>query len=363
MCDNNKETTISDITTICIVRHGETDWNLSGKLQGREDIELNDFGRAQALQTARYFEDEHWDVMISSPLKRAYETARIIAAHISIPEVHVVEEITERSYGAASGLLPEERRSRFPDGVIPGQEGFEHLRQRAIKSLTKIAGEFVGKRIIVVSHGGFTNSVLYTISGGEFGSFKTRLRNGCINKITVQDNKWSVGFYNKTAEELLNPLAYQKRLYSIADIQTMRIAYNARLSGKSRVDEIVKYAQISGIKRIGIAYCISLQREAEIFLARLSEHFEVYSIDCKYGKICSRDLLDTDAKGLSCNPAGQAEYLAQNHTELNISFGLCLGHDIIFNQKSIAPVSTLIVKDRKYKNNPFKEFEVKYELI
>lgn len=361
--NNNEQKILSSSTTICIIRHGETDWNLSGKLQGREDIELNDFGRAQAIRTALYFEDEHWDVIISSPLKRAYETARIIAAQISIPEVHVVDEITERSYGEASGLLPEERRSRFPNGVIPGQEGFEHLRQRAMKSLTKIASEFAGKRIIVVSHGGFTNAVLYTISGGEFGSFKTRLRNGCINKITVQDNKWSVGFYNKTAEELLNPIEYQKKLYSIADIQTMRIADNARLPGKSRVDEIANYAQISGIKRIGIAYCISLRREAEILRARLAEQFEVYSIDCKYGKIRSGELLGTEAKGLSCNPAGQAEYLAQNHTELNISFGLCLGHDIIFNQKSIAPVTTLVVKDRKYKNNPYKEFEIKYEII
>lgn len=194
------------VTTICMIRHGETDWNLSGKLQGREDIELNDLGREQAIQTARYFEAEHWDIMVSSPLKRAYETAQIIASHVSIPTVQVVDEIIERCYGSASGLLPEERRSRFPDGVIHDQEGFEHLRQRAMKGITKIANDFQGKRIIVVSHGGFTNSILYTISGGDFGSFKTRLKNGCINKILFQDNKWSVEFYNKTAEELLNPI-------------------------------------------------------------------------------------------------------------------------------------------------------------
>jgi uncharacterized phosphatase len=191
-------------TTICIIRHGETDWNSLGKLQGIEDIELNDLGREQAINTARYFETSSWDIIVSSPLKRAYETAQIIASCISISRIQVVDEIAERSYGSASGLLPEERRRLFPDGLIPDQEDFEHLRQRAMIGLTKIATDFRGKKIIVVSHGGLTNSILYTLSGGEFGSFKTRLKNGCINKISLHNNKWTVEFYNKTVEELLN---------------------------------------------------------------------------------------------------------------------------------------------------------------
>jgi len=198
----NKNNPLNSPTTICIIRHGETDWNSLGKLQGREDIELNELGREQALETSRYFESEHWDVMVSSPLKRAVETAQIIASRMSIPTVHIVEEMIERSYGSASGLLPEERRSRFPDG-IPDQEDFEPLRRRAMVGLEKIAHDFKGKRIIVVSHGGLTNSILYTLSGGEFGSFKTRLKNGCINKLILQNKSWSVDFYNKTAAELI----------------------------------------------------------------------------------------------------------------------------------------------------------------
>jgi len=194
---------INTPTVVCIIRHGETDWNSLGKLQGTEDIELNELGREQASETARYFEIESWDAVVSSPLKRAYETAQIIASRLSISKVHVVEEIKERSYGAASGLLPEERRSRFPDGVIPGQEEFEHLRQRAMTGLNRIVTDFMGQRIIVVSHGGLTNSILYSLSGGEYGSFKTRLKNGCINKLIFQNNTWFVEFYNKTTVELL----------------------------------------------------------------------------------------------------------------------------------------------------------------
>ena len=186
-------------TVICIVRHGETDWNAQGRLQGREDIELNDSGRQQAHKIAAYLSCDHWDAVVSSPLKRAYETAQIIARMLSVSEIKVEEQITERDYGEASGLWPEKRRSLFPDG-IPGQEDFELLRQRAMSGLEKIVKDHIGKRIVVISHGALTNSILYSLSGGEFGSFKTRLKNGCINQIKVKDGKWAVDFYNKTVE-------------------------------------------------------------------------------------------------------------------------------------------------------------------
>lgn len=149
----------------------------------------------------------------------------------------------------------------------------------------------------------------------------------------------------------------QKKLYSETDILTMRIAEESRLPGKNRVEEIKNYARNSGIKRIGIANCISLQKEANKLKEALKDEFEVYSIDCKYGKISSAEMLSNEAKGMSCNPAGQAHFLSENNTELNISFGLCMGHDIVFNQKSKAPVTTLIVKDREHKHNPYKTFE------
>jgi uncharacterized phosphatase len=151
------------------------------------------------LRIASYLKSEQWDAVVSSPLKRAYETARIIARELSVSEIGIEEQITERDYGAASGLWPEERRSRFPDG-IPGQEDFEVLRQRAMAGLENIVKDHPGKRIVVISHGALTNSILYTLSGGEFGSFKTRLKNGCINQITLLNGNWIVDFYNKTVE-------------------------------------------------------------------------------------------------------------------------------------------------------------------
>jgi uncharacterized metal-binding protein len=148
-----------------------------------------------------------------------------------------------------------------------------------------------------------------------------------------------------------------KKLYSEADIRNMRIAEDARLPGKNRVEEIKNYARLSGIKRIGIANCITFKKEAAKLKEELENEFEVFSIDCYTGRVPSSEMLGTDAKGISCNPAGQANFLAENNTELNISFGLCMGHDIIFNQKSKAPVTTLIVKDRQYKHNPYEAFK------
>jgi len=149
----------------------------------------------------------------------------------------------------------------------------------------------------------------------------------------------------------------KKELYTESDIETMRAAENGRIPGRNRVEELISFAEKSGIKRIGIANCISLQKETNILKARLEDKFEVYAIDCKCGKIPGAELLkDETVKGISCNPAGQAEFLAENNTEMNVSFGLCMGHDILFNMKSKAPTTTLIVKDRQHKHNPFEEF-------
>ncbi len=149
----------------------------------------------------------------------------------------------------------------------------------------------------------------------------------------------------------------QKALYNQNDLRLMRAAEDSLLMGKNRIEELKKYAENSGIKRIGIAHCVGMTREAAQLKERLSDKFEVYTVDCKYGKVPASEMLDDETeKGTSCNPAGQAAFLAENNTELNVSFGLCMGHDIIFNMKSKAPTTTLVVKDREHKHNTFQEF-------
>lgn len=146
------------------------------------------------------------------------------------------------------------------------------------------------------------------------------------------------------------------KLYEPSDKKKMKLADSARLPGKNRVEEIKNYAKLAGYKRIGIANCIAVQKETNQLKEYLSADFEVFSVDCKCGKLPANEIIGDDAKGISCNPAGQAEYLAENSTELNIVMGLCVGHDMVFSAKSKSPATTLIVKDREHKHNPIETF-------
>lgn len=124
----------------------------------------------------------------------------------------------------------------------------------------------------------------------------------------------------------------------------------------TRLEEIIKYAQELGFKRLGLAFCVGLAREAEVVAGILAKNFQVYSVCCKAGGINKDDLsvshvIEGRFESI-CNPAGQAAVLREKETEFNIMLGLCVGHDALFNKYSAAPVTTLAVKDRVLGHNP-----------
>ena len=86
----------------------------------------------------------------------------------------------------------------------------------------------------------------------------------------------------------------QKTLYSDSDLKVMRAAEDSLLMGKNRVEELKKFAENSGVKRIGIAHCIGMTREAMELKARFSDQFEVFTVDCKYTKIKGSELLNDE---------------------------------------------------------------------
>jgi len=107
-----------------------------------------------------------------------------------------------------------------------------------------------------------------------------------------------------------------------------------------------------------VANCISFRKETDILVQQLRESgFEVHDTNCKLARIPSSEFVP-EAKGLACNPIGQAHFLADHGTQLNLSVGLCIGHDIMFNMHTKAPVSTLLVKDRKLKHRTIDRFGV-----
>jgi uncharacterized metal-binding protein len=141
-------------------------------------------------------------------------------------------------------------------------------------------------------------------------------------------------------------------LYSDDDLRIMENAEEVRHLRRNRIDELIGFARNAGILKIGIANCISFAREADALEEVLKgEGFEVKKVHCKYGHLDAGELLP-GFKGVICNPAGQALFLAEKGAQMNIVMGLCVGHDMVFNLHSKVPTTTLVVKDRKNNHQP-----------
>lgn len=144
-------------TQILAVRHGQSTWNVEGRWQGRADPPLSDFGELQASHAAKAIGAV--DVIVASPLQRAYGTASIIGAHIGVGPVEVVDDLKERSVGAWEGLTRAQIEVDYP-GWIDGDrrpEGWEYdtdLQVRVRQAFAEVATRYAGATVLVVAHGG-----------------------------------------------------------------------------------------------------------------------------------------------------------------------------------------------------------------
>lgn len=130
-----------------------------------------------------------------------------------------------------------------------------------------------------------------------------------------------------------------------------------------RVDETIEFARRMGFKVLGIAFCLGLIREANVLGEILSKEFDVHSVCCKVGGM-GKSVFGVAQRPWvgepTCNPIEQARILKDEGTELNIVMGLCVGHDSLFYKHSAAPVTTLVVKDRKLGHNPVAALYCQY---
>ena len=137
------------MTTLLLVRHGETDWNADGRLQGQTDRPLSDFGRRQARQLADGLEDEKLEAIYSSDLIRARETAEIVGERLGLPVV-LDPDLREKDWGTWEGLTAVER-----DRVEFVGESTEAHQERILRALRAISTRHPGdRRVLVVTHGG-----------------------------------------------------------------------------------------------------------------------------------------------------------------------------------------------------------------
>jgi len=181
-------------TTVFLVRHGETEWNRLGKFQGCQDIDLSKEGIVQAEHLSKRLND-NFDYIYTSPLKRAMQTAYIIAANKKI-EPMVINELREINFGEWEGLSLEEISYKFPREfnkwrndkleapMCGGDLSIEKASTRAKNAIKEIVSKHKEKNILIVAHGGIIKAGLIGLFDWNMTMYhKIKLGNTAICKI------------------------------------------------------------------------------------------------------------------------------------------------------------------------------------
>lgn len=192
-------------THVYLVRHGETAWNRERRFQGHQDVPLSPAGLFQAERLAQRLKSETFDAVYSSDLKRAVQTAEIVARELALPVV-TLKGLRERFMGEWEGLTQEEVAARFPDWpgrIVEGKNGIESLsalQERMMNQLEHLVGLHRGGRILAVSHGGSINAALAKVSRGRYGPGVTRLENASLTHLVYdhREEDWRVEKVNIT---------------------------------------------------------------------------------------------------------------------------------------------------------------------
>ena len=196
---------------IYIVRHGETVWNKEKRLQGTADIELNEFGRALAIETGRNLANVTINKIFSSPLKRAYETASLIRGNRDI-EIETDDRIRELNFGDYEGQLFNELFNdesttfqhffKHPELFVADKNGetLEHLIERATDFMKDKIEPLADKyeRIMIVAHGALNKAIMSYIKQHDISMFWSGgLQKNC-NVIIVNYNNGKYNIVNET---------------------------------------------------------------------------------------------------------------------------------------------------------------------
>ncbi|MBD0348367.1 MAG: histidine phosphatase family protein [Thermoleophilia bacterium] len=188
-------------TTVLLVRHGETDWNRDRRIQGQSDPPLNAAGREQARDLAERLAGTRLDAVYASDLRRARETAEILAARLAMPVV-VDPQLRELDFGSWEGWTVEELQERDPENVARWLEtgeavwerGETHadLARRVRTAVARLAEIHAGGQILLVAHGGPVRALLMEAEGLDFVTRRRefpRIENCALSRIAVEDGR------------------------------------------------------------------------------------------------------------------------------------------------------------------------------
>jgi 2,3-bisphosphoglycerate-dependent phosphoglycerate mutase len=190
-------------TVLTLVRHGETEWNAAGRIQGHLDIPLNDTGLAQATAIGERLGGEAFDAILSSDLERALQTARPIARH-SEQTILRDARLRERHLGVLQGLTGEEAairqphawgafKARNPEAALDGGEMLGEFSRRVVGLIDELLRAHAGSRLLLVTHGGVLDAVYRHAIGMRLNAPRDfPIYNASVNVLRHRGGVWNV---------------------------------------------------------------------------------------------------------------------------------------------------------------------------
>lgn len=190
-------------TTLILIRHGETEWNATGRIQGHRPVSLNERGQKQAQAVAHRLQNEPFDALYSSDLSRTVQTAEAIAALTQHP-IHTDARLREWDLGILSGLKRTEAQAHHPDAYgiykegrvdepIPNGESIQNRYTRVTTCLEKIATNHPNQTLVIVTHGGPLGDCYRRATNLSFEKpLGVELYNGGLNIINIDHTNWAL---------------------------------------------------------------------------------------------------------------------------------------------------------------------------
>jgi broad specificity phosphatase PhoE len=190
-------------TRLTIVRHGETEWNVAMRLQGKQDSPLTKLGRKQAEHAAKALRQRQFNVLFCSDQGRAVETAKIIIVYHNL-ELNLNVNLRERNFGIMEGLTRDEVAIKYPEVhegymkrkshfQVPEGESLVQLYSRVTSELQSIAEKWEGKNILVISHGGVLDCAMRMVFGISLDTRRNfSIFNASLNTFLYKNNQWDL---------------------------------------------------------------------------------------------------------------------------------------------------------------------------
>ena len=188
--------------TLYLVRHGETDDNVSGVPQGRRDVPLNAVGRAQTVAVATWFGERPLAAVAASPASRARAAAELVAEPRGLT-VEVDQRLAEFDQGELDGLTPEEMRERYADFLVrwrgedptdlrmPGGETFGEVQARMVAACEELAARHPGAAVAVASHNLALKAALCHALGAPLSAFRRiRIDLASVTTVDIEPGEW-----------------------------------------------------------------------------------------------------------------------------------------------------------------------------